>query len=266
MQTGPAGGTSRAEETASPAAEEPTEEDTCLDCGALRVGPWCHRCGQRARPPLQPAPVLLRELAREFLDLDNRVFRSLRALLLRPGFLTREYCAGRRTRWTSPLRLYLLAAVTYFLIAGWSGTDSFLFVTSTDQAGLAVEWLPRILAAVVPAFALFHHVLFGRGGLWAESLVFSLHLHAGWFLLATVAAATEPFVPPPGEIRGLPDILLAVLTAASQLAILVYGWLALRRVHERGVWATTWRMVALIFLHATTTGLLLLVLFTVLLG
>jgi hypothetical protein len=42
---------------------------------------------------------------------------SLRDLVLRPGMLTREFLEGRRARYISPLRLYLMASLVYFLLA-----------------------------------------------------------------------------------------------------------------------------------------------------
>lgn len=61
----------------------------------------------------------LRELAgeglTELLDVDGRLLRTLRALLLHPGRLTTEYLAGRRTRYVRPVRLYLTLSVLYFV-------------------------------------------------------------------------------------------------------------------------------------------------------
>ena len=48
---------------------------------------------------------------------DNRFFRSFRVLLLQPGVITAEVLRGRRATYITPLRLYLFASVTYFLVA-----------------------------------------------------------------------------------------------------------------------------------------------------
>jgi hypothetical protein len=47
---------------------------------------------------------------------DSRLWRTLRALLTRPGMLTREYFAGRRERYLPPIRLYLVLSVAFFLL------------------------------------------------------------------------------------------------------------------------------------------------------
>jgi hypothetical protein len=61
----------------------------------------------------------LGDLALEFLQhplIDTRLWRSLVPLLLRPGVLTEEYLAGRRTRYVRPLKLYLTISVLFFAL------------------------------------------------------------------------------------------------------------------------------------------------------
>jgi hypothetical protein len=53
----------------------------------------------------------------ELLALDGRMARTVLPFFFRPGFLTAEYLAGRRVRYSSPLRLYLLTTLLFFLVA-----------------------------------------------------------------------------------------------------------------------------------------------------
>jgi hypothetical protein len=48
---------------------------------------------------------------------DGRFATTVRALFRHPGMLTREFLEGRRARYISPLRLYLMASLVYFLVA-----------------------------------------------------------------------------------------------------------------------------------------------------
>jgi hypothetical protein len=63
----------------------------------------------------------VRELAMdavsEFSGWDGRLASTLRALVQRPGLLTREFLEGRRARYISPLRVYLIASLVYFVLA-----------------------------------------------------------------------------------------------------------------------------------------------------
>jgi hypothetical protein len=69
-------------------------------------------------------PVLLRELMEDFLDLDSRLMRTLKPLLLHPGKLTRDYLDGRRFRYTPPLRLYIFSSMAFFILAAMLAGDA----------------------------------------------------------------------------------------------------------------------------------------------
>ncbi|MBC8122902.1 MAG: DUF3667 domain-containing protein, partial [Gemmatimonadaceae bacterium] len=47
---------------------------------------------------------------------DSKLFRSIVPFLLKPGFLTNEFNAGRRTKYVSPLRLFLFVSIVAFFI------------------------------------------------------------------------------------------------------------------------------------------------------
>jgi Protein of unknown function (DUF3667) len=88
----------------------------CLNCGAALHGPFCAACGQRAVPPDPSVAELAGDAWRELSGYDGRIAATVRGLL-RPGYLTREYLAGRRKRYLSPVRLYLFVSVMYFVVA-----------------------------------------------------------------------------------------------------------------------------------------------------
>jgi hypothetical protein len=109
---------------------------TCLDCGAPTPGAWCPECGQRNADPRAPVPALVGELVAESLSLDSRMGRTAWPLFARPGFLTAEWAAGRRTRYSSPVRMYLLTSLLFFLCASL-GYDRREVGISAGDAGRA---------------------------------------------------------------------------------------------------------------------------------
>ena len=93
----------------------PASED-CRNCGAPLTGDYCAACGQKRF--VEADRRLAHILAQGFellTDVDGRLWGTLRALLFRPGLLDRDYMAGRRRRWLTPLTLFLLANVVYFM-------------------------------------------------------------------------------------------------------------------------------------------------------
>lgn len=58
--------------------------------------------------------AFLKETTEELTHWDGKVPATLRTLFLRPGALTIDFLAGRRVRWLSPLRVYLICSVALF--------------------------------------------------------------------------------------------------------------------------------------------------------
>lgn len=86
----------------------------CPNCGAAAGGPFCPSCGQEQKDIHVSFGRLVLDFLGDIFTFDSRLARSLRPLLFRPGFLTREYFLGRRTRYIPPLRLYLFVSIVFF--------------------------------------------------------------------------------------------------------------------------------------------------------
>ena len=93
----------------------------CLNCGAELQGTYCSRCGQRDAELKVPFSHVLEEVFHDVWHFDLRFLGTLRLLLTRPGQLTVEYMAGRRTRFLPPFRLYVFVSFVLFLLLGVSG-------------------------------------------------------------------------------------------------------------------------------------------------
>ena len=115
---------------------------SCLNCGTILQGPFCHYCGQPDRNFMRFFPVLLRELMEDFLDFDSRFMRTMKPLLFRPGKLTRDYLDGRRFRYTPPLRLYIFSSIACFFMATLFTTDIIRIGGEDGEAVLGVHLQP----------------------------------------------------------------------------------------------------------------------------
>ena len=58
----------------------------------------------------------MREATGRYVAYDGKFWKTLGALLFRPGFLTREYLAGRRRRYVGPARLFLVSSLVLFAV------------------------------------------------------------------------------------------------------------------------------------------------------
>ena len=103
------------ETVAEPAASAPPKS-LCANCGTELFGPTCYACGQPVKGMVRHLSSILADMADTILNIDSRIFRTLWPLLIRPGFLTNEYLAGRRVRYVTPFRLYFFLSVVAFLV------------------------------------------------------------------------------------------------------------------------------------------------------
>ncbi|HVO08723.1 MAG TPA: DUF3667 domain-containing protein [Burkholderiaceae bacterium] len=93
----------------------------CANCGAPLSGRYCAACGQRVDTAPHSLGHFIGEAAEVLTHADSRLWGTLWPLLARPGFLTREYFAGRRARYLQPFRLYLIMSVLFFVLAAVLG-------------------------------------------------------------------------------------------------------------------------------------------------
>jgi hypothetical protein len=87
---------------------------TCANCGDVLAGEYCSRCGQRALDLHRPFSTLVSDAVGDVLNLDTRLVRTIRPLMLAPGAVAKDYIAGRRASHVPPLKLYLIAALLFF--------------------------------------------------------------------------------------------------------------------------------------------------------
>ena len=86
----------------------------CPNCGAPRVDRFCAACGQNSRTYLRATREIVGDVLSEAFDLDSRLGRTLRFLVLRPGYLSREFASERRASYVSPARLYIVVSLVFF--------------------------------------------------------------------------------------------------------------------------------------------------------
>jgi len=108
----------------------------CDNCGASVSGRYCGNCGQRLEPPVHSLWHFLTVAMEDVTHADTRLWRTLRALLFKPGYLTHEFLAGRRARYLPPVRLYLVLSVVFFLCASLTHSKPELVQVSTGDDGV----------------------------------------------------------------------------------------------------------------------------------
>lgn len=138
------------------------ESHVCSSCKTEFTGNYCPRCGQAA----EVGRFSFKKTLMLFLDvwaIGNRsMLRSLRDLMLRPGYMIRDYLSGMRSAYFPPFKMFfLLAAFSLIVEYGFDlGLSDDKKATPTEQtAAVPADSLKESTAqakqtAAVPADSL----------------------------------------------------------------------------------------------------------------
>jgi hypothetical protein len=92
------------------------EEHECLNCHDHYTGNYCPRCGQ----PATTDRYSMRTAAASFADAygmgERGMFRTIRDLIFRPGYLILDYLRGMRASYFAPFKLFFLLTAISLLV------------------------------------------------------------------------------------------------------------------------------------------------------
>ncbi len=92
------------------------KEKDCLNCGAIVQGRYCQECGQENVVPKETFWHMATHFFYDITHFDSKFFYSIYHLLFKPGFLSKEYILGRRTRYLHPVPMYMFTSAIFFLL------------------------------------------------------------------------------------------------------------------------------------------------------
>ncbi|HEX6164000.1 MAG TPA: DUF3667 domain-containing protein [Vicinamibacterales bacterium] len=255
----------------------------CLNCGEPLHGAFCAACGQRAVPADPTVKEIAGDAWHELSGYDGRIAGTFRALL-RPGRLTLEYLQGRRARYVSPIRLYLIVSLIYFLVAAAAPEtagglrvelvqpDGSPSMSAEDRAKALKDletgpWLlrtflrpivedpaafrariftivPRVFFGMLPLFAAIV-ALFYRRRRFPAALVFAVHVHTFAFVIFLASQLAK--------FSGSATFA-GVVALAATVAFSIYMVKALKNVFG-GTWPSTIaKSIGIGFLYLVVAG------------
>ena len=244
----------------------------CPNCQAERTDEYCPRCGQRRiDPQALSARHFLQEVADAVTDFRSK-FKTVQTLrrLVVPGLLTAEFLAGRRERYLTPLKVYLVCAAIFFLSAPVAGF-TLASMLDGDQSGVLRQLVSARAAArhLDPSyfnarfdirvqsvytvtlgvasivFALMLQALFRKPRQpFGAHLVFAMH-YVSFMYLVTIAAG----------LTRRAGVSIDIAALGGYALILPYLILALRRVYAEPGAAIAWKGAVLILLTTALNNL-----------
>ncbi|MCL6275154.1 DUF3667 domain-containing protein [Muricauda sp. 2012CJ35-5] len=98
----------------------------CLNCGHILdiSDKYCPNCGQANSIKKLVLKDFWDEFFSSLINYDSKLLKTLAALLLRPGSITKDYIQGKRVTYTNPFRFLLSLAFLYFLLFAYNNSFS----------------------------------------------------------------------------------------------------------------------------------------------
>jgi hypothetical protein len=134
-------------------AAAPASAAHCENCGSVVQGRYCSNCGQRIEPPVHSLWHFTTVATEDLTHADSRLWRTLLALLFKPGYLTREFLHGRRASYLPPVRLYLVLSVAFFLWASIAHRPAHVLEIGADDHGTPTAAVKPIAGGTTSVFS-----------------------------------------------------------------------------------------------------------------
>ena len=203
---------------------------------------FCPNCGQSVKAIVRPWREAFREVTSELLDLDGRMLHSFRLLITRPGLLSYEYIHGRRVSYTSPLRMYLVISLLFFLILPMILPDTNLTDSSHE---VSPERYSQAMFLLLPVFALLLKGFY-RKTYYLAHLVFAVHLFSAMFMTFALMLVLEG-----GADRHLFGM---ILQSAVFLVMVIYAVVALKTAYSESWLKSALKFLGLLMLFLPIIG------------
>ena len=90
-------------------------EHTCKSCGHSFSGIYCNQCGEKILLPSDRSfKKLLNNILITITFADSKFLKALILVIIKPGFLSREFAEGRTVKYLKPISLFLVLNLIYF--------------------------------------------------------------------------------------------------------------------------------------------------------
>jgi hypothetical protein len=244
------------------------EDTTCRNCGAQTVGRYCHECGQDVLAGTgQPVFKIIGQTLGTIFALEGKTPRTLAYLIIRPGFLSEEYKAGRINKYVHPVTLFWMSTLIFFaLLVSQIDLGNLQKVTTSDPADKGMvftfslgdstknystndentrqktlefvslianyftKFAPYAGLLLVPVFALLLASFFWRKKFYyVYHLIFALHLHTFLWFFFTLLFIPKLFINKVEYPLWVVIIFFAYMTIAFHRFYKITWWKAIRK-------------------------------------
>jgi hypothetical protein len=110
-----------------------SDDEPCRNCGTHLEDRYCPHCGQDRLTGRQHSfGRMVINLCTSIFTFDDKVWVTIRKLLFRPGFLSKEYVSGRVMPYTLPIKLFWMMVLIFTIVFSFHDTSSSVVLTPKD--------------------------------------------------------------------------------------------------------------------------------------
>jgi len=113
------------------------KQSDCLNCGTIVTGNFCQNCGQENIEVKESFFQIVYHFIEDITHFDGKLIKTLKLLISKPGFLTKEYVAGKRATYIHPIRMYIFISAVFFLFI-FSGEQKIVDVNTNQTKSSSI--------------------------------------------------------------------------------------------------------------------------------
>ena len=152
-------------------------QNNCVNCGKNGTGNYCNNCGNEYHIHRITVGHILHEVIHLLTHFDKGVLYTIKQLLLRPGFMQRDYLAGKRSKHQKPFATFFVCGTVTALALYWINIAVGKLYNDTDleEGHYYQHYFALGQMCLAPAYTLVSWMIFSKRYNFAEYLVIILY-------------------------------------------------------------------------------------------
>lgn len=233
---------------------------------------YCSHCGeQRLTEELRSVKHIIKDFVTDLTSVDSKLLRTVKTLFLSPGQLDYDYHIGKRIVYLKPITIFLIINVAYVMFSpvtdfyvsfhdqlNLQGYSPYIkpmieahisaseksvseFAVLYDQ--LVVVLARSLIILQVPIFGFFVWLLCYKNSHYSgDYLIFGLNFHS-WLLVWTVfLQLPESVIHFVFNLFSSSDVLEGIYFLLLPMGLMVYLWLATKKLFRLSFVELIWRV------------------------
>jgi hypothetical protein len=199
-----------------------TDQINCVNCGQIGAGKYCNACGNAYHTHRITLGHIIHEVVHLLTHFDKGLLYTIKELLLRPGFMQRDYLAGKRSKHQKPFAMFFVCGTITALSLYWINIAVGKLYNDSDleEGHYYQHYFALTQMCLAPAYALVNWIIFSKRYNFAEYLVIILYNTSMLLLFVAVVNSLKLFFGPfeTGYIEMLAVLAYNIITNINLFA------------------------------------------------